>query len=249
MLVLSRRVDEKIVFPGLGVSLKVLRIKGNVVKLGVEAPAEIKILRDEVPSDDMSVPGLILSREARHDFSNRMNTVTIGLHLTRRLLDAGRYDEVQDTFARVLGELGALNEIAQAPPLLESGVHRTALLVEDDQNERELLAAYLRLSGFEVDAVHDGVDALDHLHQRPLPDLVLLDMQMPRLDGAQTIHSIRQDPALRALRVFAISGTRPGDLGVPTDENGVDRWFPKPLNPESLVREIKAEFAPVQQGA
>ncbi|MEM7455547.1 MAG: carbon storage regulator [Planctomycetota bacterium] len=48
MLVLSRRVDEKIFFPALGISLKVVRIKGNTVRLGIDAPPEIRVVREEV---------------------------------------------------------------------------------------------------------------------------------------------------------------------------------------------------------
>ena len=48
MLVLSRRVDEKIFFPALGITLKVVRIKGNTVRLGIEAPPEIRVAREEV---------------------------------------------------------------------------------------------------------------------------------------------------------------------------------------------------------
>lgn len=48
MLVLTRRIQEKVVFPNVGITLEVLRIKGNFVKLGIEAPEQVKILRHEV---------------------------------------------------------------------------------------------------------------------------------------------------------------------------------------------------------
>ena len=48
MLVLSRRLDEKIVFPGLGVTVQVLSIKGNVVRLGIDASPDVIILREEL---------------------------------------------------------------------------------------------------------------------------------------------------------------------------------------------------------
>ena len=58
MLVLSRRIEEKIVLPGLGVTLQVLSIKGNTVRLGVEAPLDVKILREELLSQSQATPQL-----------------------------------------------------------------------------------------------------------------------------------------------------------------------------------------------
>lgn len=250
MLVLSRKADEKIVFPGLGISLKVLRVKGNVVKLGVDAPKDVKILRDEVSPDEYpSSKTVTKQKKAQHDFLNRMNVITVSLELIFSLLKKNQIEEAQHHFQKLVAELGALEAVVSAPELISPTKPRSALLVEDDSNERELLAAYLRLSGFDVDAVNDGCDALSHLETRPLPDLVLLDMQMPRCDGAHTISIIRNDPALRDLTVYAISGTKPSDMGVETGESGVNRWFPKPLNPATLVTAIKNEFAPLQGAA
>ena len=48
MLVLSRRVHEKIVLPGLGVTLMVISIKGTIVRLGIEAPPDVQVLREEI---------------------------------------------------------------------------------------------------------------------------------------------------------------------------------------------------------
>jgi carbon storage regulator CsrA len=48
MLVLSRRCDEKIVFPGLGITLQVLQIKGHQIKIGIDAPSSVVILREEL---------------------------------------------------------------------------------------------------------------------------------------------------------------------------------------------------------
>jgi carbon storage regulator CsrA len=48
MLVLSRRLNEKLVFPGLNVTVQVLSVRGNVVRLGIDAPAEVQVLREEL---------------------------------------------------------------------------------------------------------------------------------------------------------------------------------------------------------
>ena len=105
------------------------------------------------------------------------------------------------------------------------------------------MASYLRLSGFQVDTARDGCDALSLLQAELRPDAVLLDMRMPRCDGPATISAIRANPDFRGLKVYAISGTSPDSLGVQRGPQGVDRWFPKPLNPEVLVRELSRELA------
>ena len=208
-------------------------------------------MRSEVAEKDLSIPGLILNREQTHAFRNRLNEITLRLFLTEQLLKAGRSREVPALIGEVLDELSALNHLADPSPDRKVRIERdnsvppTALLVEDDLNERELLAAYLRMHGFRVEVVVDGVDAIEFLSRGPLPDLVLLDLGLPRLSGADTVHSIREDPHLHALTIYAISGSQPDELGIPFGEHGVDRWFSKPLNPESLVKEIRSEFAVV----
>lgn len=52
MLVLSRKVGEKVVFPELGITIVVTKIRGNITQLGIEAPSEVKILRGELVKDD-----------------------------------------------------------------------------------------------------------------------------------------------------------------------------------------------------
>ena len=61
---------------------------------------------------------------------------------------------------------------------------------------------------------------------------------MPRCSGPQTVASIRRDPALRDLRLFAVSGADQRETGVAFGHLGVDRWFSKPVNARELVLEM-----------
>ena len=119
---------------------------------------------------------------------------------------------------------------------------RKALLVEDDQNERELLAGFLRISGFDVDTAGDGCDALDRFLAGTRPDVVLLDMGLPRCDGAATTREIRRDPSWAGLKIFAVTGHSPDEYDVDQGPRGIDRWFSKPLDPVALVRELTREI-------
>jgi len=119
---------------------------------------------------------------------------------------------------------------------------RRALLVEDNSNESELLAGYLRLTGYEVDTAADGLQALIYLSRHLPPDVVLIDMHMPEMDGPETVRSIRGNPDLSSVKVFAVTGKTPAEAGLEIGAAGVDRWFQKPVNPERLVHELNGEL-------
>ena len=80
------------------------------------------------------------------------------------------------------------------------------LVVEDDDDIREILQYLLTLRGFHVDVARDGLDALSKLESNERPPLILLDMMMPNMDGETFLRAIRGRPALRGARVIVISG-------------------------------------------
>jgi CheY-like chemotaxis protein len=175
-----------------------------------------------------------------HDLRNRLNTANLALHLSQKQLQAGLMSQAEGTLQKALDEFAALEEfvtkIGRAPD--EPAVVRRALLVEDNANESALLAGYLQMSGFEVDTVCDGLEAIHYLSENKRPDIILLDMRMPRLDGPGTVSSIRSNPQLGGLRLFAVSGSDRDELAVSVGPDGVDHWFSKPVNPRQMVAEI-----------
>ncbi len=253
MLVLSRRKGEKIVFPAIGVRLELLRVQGNTVRLGIEAPQHIKILRDELSVNDDGTHGGDGPTEQgdagmSHEMRNRLHTATLALELLKQQLKMGQAEHAESTVQNLLFEFASLDreargEVPAAPDLRQPSMK--TLLVEDDPNESALMAGFLRTNGFDVAEACDGVAALEYLSSNELPDVVLLDMLMPRYNGRETIDAIRQSAAFRELKVFAISGTSPAELGVEMGPRGVNRWFQKPVHPETLVREISHELASV----
>ncbi len=246
MLVLSRRAGERIVFPSLGVTVELLRIHGSVVRVGIEAPPSVRVLREEVAA---APQGKRPERPSpTHELCNRLSKVALTLHLFQRLRDAGRDAEAESTLERAFRALDALDRDAVAalvagdPPAAPHRAPR-ALLVEDDANERELLAGLLTMNGCECVTAADGEEALRYLAGEDRPDVVLLDMRMPRRDGPSTLRAIRAEPRLAGLQVFGVSGSAPLELGVPTGPDGVDGWFPKPLNPRTLWDAIRRSVA------
>jgi carbon storage regulator CsrA len=249
MLVLSRRQQDKIVFPGLGITVHVVRIEGKTVRLGVEAPERVRVLRHELSDRECTRAGTPDDRPGRltHALRNRLNAATIGLELLRRQLEIGHLPDADATLARIFHELGAMEAMAatiQDTTAIASAARRVrALLVEDNENEAALLAAYLQTVNYDVRRVRDGVEALDYLSHDERPDVVLLDMSMPRLDGSATIREIRSNPSHAGLKVFAVTGMSREASRIPIGPGGADRWFQKPIKPDVLVREIDRELA------
>ena len=105
------------------------------------------------------------------------------------------------------------------------------------------MSTLLELSGYAVVVVEDGQEAIEYLKQSfRRPDFVLLDMNMPRMNGPETIDEIRSNPNWRGLKVFAVSGSDQQDLEVVVGPQGVNRWFTKPLDARQLVEEMDREL-------
>jgi carbon storage regulator CsrA len=259
MLVLSRKPDETITFPTINAAVRVLSVKSGVVRLGVEAPPEVTILRGEL-SDRPAERGPIPARpqvsrtEADlHKLSqlvrDRLLIGCVGLTVLRRQLREGLLGDAEGTLDRIEEDIELLRlrlEAESRPAPAPSSARRTrarkALVVEDDRNECELLAAFLRLAGLEVSTAGDGADALDYLRARGKPDVVLLDMVLPRCDGPSTVRAIRKDPAFDGLKIFGMSGYSADQFDLASGPSGIDRWFRKPLNPGTLVAQLNEEL-------
>ncbi len=244
MLVLSRKENQRIVFPNIGVSVEILRIEGNRVRVGVDAPRELRILRGELTDDQEMAEESEQTRKRNHDLRNRLNNANLAMHLLQKQLDAGMIEDAETTLAGALDTFKQLDSMAslETSGLAESKQSEKlrALVVEDNANERELLAGYLRLCGYDVDTVQDGIDAMLYLakHEQR-PDVVLLDMQMPMMDGPNTINAIRSNPEYGDIKIFAVSGSERAAMGVSVShEHGVDRWFSKPLQPADFADEL-----------
>lgn len=248
MLILSRKQNQRILFPSLDITIEILRVSGNAVKVGVEAPSSVRVLRDEVV-DSAELEGITEAAKAqRHTMRNRMNTANLALHLAQKHLNHQQYEDAEKTLRRALAELTTLDSLVASSasavtgkPVAPTHSKPQALIAEDNSNERELLAAYLRLSGYEVAVVSDGVEALEYLESNPLPDVFLLDMDMPRMNGEQTISAVRSKPKYQHLKIFVVSGSERKEL--PDDSaRGINHWFSKPIAPPAFVRELNREL-------
>ena len=83
--------------------------------------------------------------------------------------------------------------------------HCPVLIVEDDQDLREMMAQLLTLEGFEAATVSNGREALEYLHRASTPNVILLDLMMPVMDGWEFRRQQQADPALAPVPVIVLS--------------------------------------------
>jgi CheY-like chemotaxis protein/sRNA-binding carbon storage regulator CsrA len=256
MLVLTRRENDTIVFPTLGVTIELLRLRGAAAKIGIEAPSDIPVKRGELLGlrslefTGEDIPASEKLRQLRHAVRQRLESSALLLNDLHRQIEEGGAGEAQAAILRLFHELESLEQEAfenlhEGTDGQESVVRRVrhALVVEDDRDQRELMAGLFRLSGYEVTTAADGVDALDFLSLHAAPDAIVLDLRMPRCNGAEMVRQIRCDPRFRGVKLFAVSGVEPASMGVTLGPEGVDRWFQKPVQPEMLLEEVNRELS------
>ncbi len=111
------------------------------------------------------------------------------------------------------------------------------LVVDDDPGIRDSLFAFLSRSGFEVFLAQDGQHALDML-QKTRPDLIILDVMMPRLDGRETLRRLRREGSW--LPVILLTQVGEATERAMALEEGADDYINKPFEPHELVARIRA---------
>jgi DNA-binding response OmpR family regulator len=116
------------------------------------------------------------------------------------------------------------------------GVRRAVLVVDDDRKIVDLVTLYLRRDGYEVLAAYDGRQALD-LARRKQPDLIVLDLLLPELDGISVCRVLRAESRVPIIMLTARSTDADKLIGL---DLGADDYLTKPFNPRELMARIRA---------
>jgi DNA-binding response OmpR family regulator len=109
------------------------------------------------------------------------------------------------------------------------------LVAEDDPRQAEVLRRYLEADGHSTTVVHDGRSALEHARRQP-PDLLVLDVMMPRLDGLNVCRTLRQESDVLVLMLTARTEEDDLLLGL---QLGADDYLTKPYSPRELMARIR----------
>lgn len=112
-----------------------------------------------------------------------------------------------------------------------------ALLIEDNENNRYLLRLLLEQAGFAVVAACEGNSGID-LARREAPDVILLDIQMPQMDGYEVAASLKSDPVLARIPIVGVSSfAMPGDREKAM-RAGFAGYIEKPVDPEGFAHSV-----------
>lgn len=248
MLVLSRREQERIRFPSLGVSLELLRVRGKSAKIGIDAPPDTPVVRDELTSlkgieftPDQATTNEQLSRLV-HAIRQRLDRACeelCQLHQHLEQTSDGAAEPYVLAIHRQLRELEREANVALENSPCDRSLR--ALVVDGDERERQVMETVLLAHQLDVTTATDGQDAWNHLSMHSAPDVILLDMEMPRGDGPSLLKQLRSQPELDDTKIFAFSAADPGSYDQALEQDAVDRWFAKPVNHDQLVSALIAQ--------
>lgn len=113
---------------------------------------------------------------------------------------------------------------------------RTVLLLEDDRSVRELLRVLLETEGYGIIEAVDGYDGIAKAEQE-LPDLMILDLMMPGMDGEAVLRTLGEHPKLSSVPVLVVSG-KYDSLETLKGRVGEQNIFPKPFEPTRMLDRI-----------
>lgn len=112
------------------------------------------------------------------------------------------------------------------------------MVVDDEESIRELVSAVLENSGFHVIAVSSGEECLNEL-KKMQPDLILMDMMMPRMSGRETVEKIRADSKTKNLKVVFLTVARFSEVGLESLKKlNISDYITKPFENDDLIKRI-----------
>lgn len=120
---------------------------------------------------------------------------------------------------------------------------KTILVADDEPYVLRSLEFILKKEGYRVLTAIDGQEALEKIQEQH-PDLVFLDIQMPRMDGNTVCQALRRDPATRDLHIIMITAKGQEADRLQALESGADEFVTKPYSPRKLVDRVREILGP-----
>jgi two-component system, cell cycle response regulator DivK len=124
---------------------------------------------------------------------------------------------------------------------------RSILLIEDNEQNRYLLTFLLEQHGYKVLSVADGVRGIEAARTF-VPTLILLDIQLPTMDGYCVARTLRQNDALRGIPIIAVTSYAMAGDREKALEAGCTGYIEKPINPETFIAEMELALSPRPEG-
>jgi CheY-like chemotaxis protein len=115
---------------------------------------------------------------------------------------------------------------------------KRVLIVEDDNDTRMIWQTVLEFNGYAVIGAQDGPEGVK-LAQQHAPDLIVMNLSMPKLDGLSATTLLRQDPRTAAIPIIACTGYVREDGADQAEDAGVNAYLEKPCEPSRIVEEVE----------
>ena len=119
---------------------------------------------------------------------------------------------------------------------------KSILVVEDQEDNRRILRDLLSSKGYEIIEVTDGLAGVEAA-KREKPDLILMDIQLPGIDGYEATRRIKAEPDLVGITIIAVTSYALGGDKQKALEAGCDGYVAKPFSPRQLLAEIEQHLA------
>jgi len=118
---------------------------------------------------------------------------------------------------------------------------KTILVVDDERHIVRLVQVNLERAGYEVTTAYDGVEALEAV-QAEIPDMIILDVMMPRMDGFEALKKLRADDKTKEIPVIMLTAKAQDADIFKGWSSGVDSYLTKPFNPRELLAFVERIF-------
>ncbi len=112
------------------------------------------------------------------------------------------------------------------------------LIIEDQEDNRRIMTDMLNAAGFEVIEAVNGEDGVS-MAESHVPDLILMDIQLPRIDGYEATRRIKAQPALGAIPIIAVTSYALSGDDKKAFEAGCDAYLAKPFSPRELLAKVR----------
>jgi PAS domain S-box-containing protein len=236
---------------------------GGRIRLSVERMASRERERPEVvitvADNGVGIPAHMLPRvfdmftQVNRSLEKSQGGLGIGLNVVRRLVEMHGGSIVAQSDGHGMGSrfvvrlplalaLAGQEQVEDSPVEAAATARRRILVVDDNRDAAISLALMLRIMGNETQTAHDGLEALD-VAAAFRPDVVLLDIGMPKLNGYDTAHRIREQPWGKNVVLVAVTGWGQEDDRRRSHEAGFDVHVVKPIDPselEQLLAKLRA---------
>lgn len=116
---------------------------------------------------------------------------------------------------------------------------KTILTVDDSRTMRDMLKMALVESGYNVIQAVDGVHGLEVLHASPIPDVIVTDINMPKMDGFGLIEAVRKDERYRSVPILVLTTESDAAKKQRAKQSGATGWIVKPFDPVKLIAAIR----------